>query len=96
MPKTRTSKTITTNTNTYIGTCPATGASVLINGTFNGATLTLGYMKGDNTVVPFVDTDATGTSNFEVNTYAGSGVKIYAITSGGGGTIDIDVVFGML
>lgn len=96
MSKSRTSTTITTNTNTYIGTCPAEGASVLVNGTFNGAVLTLGYMKGDDTVVTFVDTDATGASNFEVNIYAGSGVKLYAVTSGGGSLIDIDIVFGRL
>lgn len=93
MAKRRYSYTITTNTTTYLGKCPANGCSVLIDGTFDSATATLAYKKGDGTVVTFADTDATGTSDFEASIYAGQGTPIYIVTSGGGASIDIDVLF---
>lgn len=90
----RTSATITTNTNTYIGVAGGEhgGVTLYFSGTFDGATATVGYLAEDGTVETYGSADATGTTDFEVSIQAGQGVKIYVVTSGGGGSLSLDVM----
>lgn len=92
MTNKRQTATITTNTDTFLGVCGDGSATIKVNGTFDGATVTLKYLKEDGTLASFNDTDATQTSNFEVNGLFGAGTKIYLGTSGGGVSLDIDAV----
>lgn len=78
---------------TYVGTVPQgfVGVTLTLDGNFDSATATAEYKKADGTLAIYNDTEATGTSDFEVAIRAGQGKEIYIKTVNGAGSVDIDV-----
>lgn len=75
--------TITTQTSTFVGKVPGDrqGATVSIDGAFNGGTATLGYEAADGTIVNYTSEDAAITANGQISVVAGNSVKLFLTTT---------------
>lgn len=86
-------KTITTQTDTSMGTVPGDREGIVlnINGTFNGATATASYKAADKTIKPYTDSAAAITADGQIVIRAGNRVEVFLTTSAANPT-GIDVL----
>lgn len=75
--------TITTQTSTKVGKVPGDhqGVTLLVSGTFNGATATAGYKADDGTINDFSSADAALTADGEISITAGNHTEIFLTTT---------------
>lgn len=78
-----TTATITTQTSTLIGKIPGNrqGATILVSGAFNGATVNISYQAADGSFVNFTGANSSLTATGQISVTAGNNLPLYLTTS---------------